>query len=173
MTRAWAKWRELSGVICDKKIATKLKLLIYQTVIRPTFLFGCETWPMSVKDEKRMATTEMRMVQWAIGVSLLEHRRNEEILEEAKVKPIAMVMRTRRLEWSRHVKRRDETENIRAVVEMKMKGKHPRGRTKLRWKDTVRRDLKAWKIREEWATDREIWKGLCKTRYPEQRDGER
>ena len=85
VTKARSKWRELSGVICDKKISTKLKLLIYQTVIRPTLLYGCETWPMSVKDEKRMATTEMRMVRWAMGVSLLEHRRNEEILEEAKV----------------------------------------------------------------------------------------
>ena len=27
-----------------------------------------------------------------------------------------------------------------------------------RWKDTVRRDLKAWNIMEEWATDRERWK---------------
>ena len=80
LTKAWSKWRELSGVICDKKIPTKLKLLIYQTVIRPTLLYGCETWPIPVKDEKRMATTEMRMVRWAMGVSLLEHRRNEEIL---------------------------------------------------------------------------------------------
>ena len=64
-----------------------------------------------------------------------------------------------------------ETENIRAVAEMKMEGKRPRGRPKLRWKYTVRRDLKAWKIKEEWATDRERWKGLCKTRYPEQGDG--
>ena len=55
---------------------------------------------MTDKDEKPMAT----------GVSLLEHRRNEEIMEEAKVEPIAMVMR--RLEWFGHVKRRDETENI-------------------------------------------------------------
>ena len=78
VTKAWSKWRELSGVICDKKIPKKLKIVIYQTVIRPTLLYGCETWPMSVKDEKRMATTEMRMVRWAIGVSLLEHRRNEE-----------------------------------------------------------------------------------------------
>ena len=54
-----------------------------------------------------------------------------EILEEAKLELITMVMR------SRHVKRRYETENIRAVVEMKMKGKRPRGRPKLRWKDTV------------------------------------
>ena len=32
-----------------------------------------------------------------------------------------------------------------------MEGKRPRGRPKLRWTDTVRRDLKAWNIREEWA----------------------
>ena len=111
------------------------------------------------------------MVRWAMGVSLLEHRRNEEILEEAKVEQIAMVMRRRRRERFGHVKRRDETENIRAVAEMKMEGKRPRGRPKLTWKVTVRRDMKAWSIREEWATDRERWKSLCKTRYPAQGDG--
>ena len=67
---------------------------------------------MSVEDEHRMTTTAMRMVRWAMGVSLLEHRRNEEILEEAKVEPIGMVMRRRGLERFGHVKRRDETENI-------------------------------------------------------------
>ena len=67
------------------------------------------------------------------------------------MEPIVMVMRGRRLEWFGHVKRkrRDETESIRAVVEMKMEGKRPMGRPKLRWKDNVRRDLKAWNIREE------------------------
>ena len=48
---------------------------------------------------------------------------------------------------------------------MKMEGKRPRGRPRLLWKDTVRGDMKAWKIREEQATDRERWKGLCKTCY--------
>ena len=108
--------------------------------------------------------------QWG-WVSLLEHRINEEILEEAKMEAIATVMRRRRLEWFGHVKRRGETENIRAVAEMKMEGKRPRGRPKLRWNDTVRRDLKAWNINEEWAADRERWKCLCKIRYPEQGDG--
>ena len=59
------------------------------------------------------------MVRWSMGVSLLEHRTNEEILEEARVELIPMVMRRRRLEWFGHVKRRDETDNILAVVEMK------------------------------------------------------
>ena len=44
------------------------------------------------------------------------------------MEPIAMVMRGRRLEWFGQVKRREETENIRAVAEMKMEGKRLRGR---------------------------------------------
>ena len=59
-------------------------------------------------------------------VSLLEHQGNEEILEEARVELIAMVMRRRRLEWIGHVKRRDETKkNISAVAEMKMEDEVP------------------------------------------------
>ena len=66
--------------------------------------------------------------------------------------------------------RRDETENIRAAFEMKMEGKCQRERPWLRWMDAVRRDTKTWKIREEWATGRERWKGLGKTRYPTKGD---
>ena len=155
VTKAWSKWRELCGVICDTKMPTQLNLLIYQTMIVPTLLYKWETWSMSVKYEKRTATTEIRMVRWEMGVSLLEHRRNEEILEEANVEAIATVMRRRRLELFGHVKRRGETEDIRAVAEMKMEGNRYRGRPTLRWNDTVRRDLKARNIKEEWATDRE------------------
>ena len=54
--------------------------------------------------------------------AILEHRRNEEILEEARVGQIAIVMRRRRLESCEHVTRRDETEHTRAVVEMKKEG---------------------------------------------------
>ena len=73
----------------------------------------------------------------------------------AVITRIAMVVRRRRLEWFGYDRRRDEIENIRSVVKMKMQRKRPRGKPKLRWKDNVRRDLKAWNIREEWATDRE------------------
>ena len=68
----------------------------------------------------------------------------------SKNKPIAMVMRRRRREWFGHVKRRDETENIQAVVEMNMDGNCPKGRPRLYWKDAVRRVLKAWNIKKNW-----------------------
>ena len=65
------------------------------------------------------------------------------------MEPIAMVMEEmRRLEWFGHVKRRDETENIRAVAKIKMEEKRPRGRRELRWKDTGRRDMNAWRGEE-------------------------
>ena len=43
------------------------------------------------------------MERCTLLVSLLEHRWNGEILEEAKVVPIATAMRRRRLEWFGHV----------------------------------------------------------------------
>ena len=51
-----------------------------------------------IVSEKQTATTERRMVRLAGCVSLLEHFRNEEILEEARVEQIAIVMKIK-LEW--------------------------------------------------------------------------
>ena len=84
-------------------------------------------------------------------------------MEEARVEPIAIVVRRRRLEWFGHVKIRDEVENIRAVAEIKMEGKRPRGRPGLRWKGHCKRDMKACKMREK-------WKDVCRTCYLAQGD---
>ena len=59
-----------------------------------------------------MAMTEM--MRWAMGACLLEHCRNV-ILEESMVER-SEPMFTRRWEWFGHMKRRDETENIRGVA---------------------------------------------------------
>ena len=55
---AWNKWREVTGVICDKKVPVKLKHKIYKTVIRPTMTYGAECWTMKKKDEMLMNKTE-------------------------------------------------------------------------------------------------------------------
>ena len=170
MAKAWSKWRELS--LSDLRQGSSNEIEA-PDIPDSDSADVCETWPISVKDDKCMATTETIMVRCAMGLRLVEHRRNE-VLEETKEEPIAIVVRMGRLEWCGHVGRRDETENDRAVVEMKMERKRTRWRPTLRWKDTVRGDLKAWNIREEWATDRERWKCICMVRYPAHGDsGER
>ena len=41
---AWGKWRDLSGVIIDKKMSRKFKIKLYMPVIRPVLLHGAECW---------------------------------------------------------------------------------------------------------------------------------
>ena len=41
---AWAKWREVSGVMRDKKMPIKLKDKIYKTIAKPAMIYGSECW---------------------------------------------------------------------------------------------------------------------------------
>ena len=38
MKVAWSKWREVSGVMCDKKMPIKLKDKIYKTIVKPAIM---------------------------------------------------------------------------------------------------------------------------------------
>jgi hypothetical protein len=38
----WVKWRQASGVLCDKKVPNKLKSKFYRTTIRPAMMYGAE-----------------------------------------------------------------------------------------------------------------------------------
>ena len=56
---AWNSWRGLSGVICDKKVPVKLKNTLYTNVIRPTLIYGSESWVLHKAEQQRMHTTDM------------------------------------------------------------------------------------------------------------------
>ena len=51
VSAAWGKWRDLSGVTSDKKMARKLKIKLYTAVIRPVFLYVAECWTVKKKAE--------------------------------------------------------------------------------------------------------------------------
>ena len=60
--KAWNKWRELTNVLCDKKIPTHLKVLLYKSAIKPTLLYRNVTWPLTPRNEDRIFTTEKKML---------------------------------------------------------------------------------------------------------------
>ena len=158
--KAWNRWRELTGVLCDKKIPTKLKVLLYKTAIKPTLMYGNEIWPLTQRQEDKISATEMRMLRHIYNVDWEDHITNDSIREEAKIEAIAIGMRRRRLQWYGHVRRRDREEDIRMVAEMRIQGKRKRGRPKKRWMDTVKDDMLRWGLSDEDVDDRIRWHSL-------------
>ena len=104
-----------------------------------------------------MSNTEMRMLRWIQGVSLRDHTRNEEIREAATVQPIATHLMQKPLRWYGHVRRRDESHITRTLLDMEVEGVRSRGRPKLRYMDTIRRDIKKNGLTDVNILDRNDW----------------
>ena len=89
VTIAWSKSRETTGVMCDGNIPTQLKDKVYKTAIKPAMVYGAECWAVRKKEERKLHTTEMRMLRWAREKTRLYHVRNVDIYKEAHMYPMA------------------------------------------------------------------------------------
>ena len=59
----WMKWKEVSGVMCDWKIPVALKDKLFTTIIRPAMTYGSEFGAVKKKDENKLNSAEMRMIE--------------------------------------------------------------------------------------------------------------
>ena len=121
----------------DKKVPVKLKNKLYKTVIRLTLIYGSECWALHRAEQQRMHTTEMKMLRWIQGKTRKDRIRNEKFRSDAMVKPITTYVAQKRLSWYGHVMRREDTKFAKQVTTMKVGGKRPRGRPRLRWMDSA------------------------------------
>ena len=117
MEVAWARWRDLSGVIYDKKIPIKLKVKLYTTIVRPALLYGSETWVVRRKEEQMLEKTEMRMLRRIKGVTIRDKVRSHDIRKELGVSDIKEKVREARLRWYGHVMRSYKESMVRRVME--------------------------------------------------------
>ncbi|KAK6755042.1 hypothetical protein RB195_013798 [Necator americanus] len=97
-----------TGVLCYKKVPVRLKSKIYRTVVRPVALYECECWPTTKALERVLHAMEMRMLIWAIGVTLKEKVSNDTVRSILGVVPITEKMKEERLRCFGHVLRREE-----------------------------------------------------------------
>ena len=45
----WNEWKRVSGVICDRRLPTRVKEKVYSSVVRPTMVYGLETVAVTKK----------------------------------------------------------------------------------------------------------------------------
>lgn len=75
------RWRELAGALCDKKMPTKLNVLLYKTAI----MYGNEIWQQTHGQEERF----IHNINWEDYVT------KNSVKEMAKLGAIALAMRRR------------------------------------------------------------------------------
>ena len=57
------KWRNASGILCDRRIPLRLKGKFYKMAIRPAMLYGTECWAVKKQYVNKMNVAEMRMLR--------------------------------------------------------------------------------------------------------------
>jgi hypothetical protein len=151
--------------------AKNLKIRIYRTINLPVVLYGCETWSLTLREERRLRVFDNRMLRKIFGpmrdeVTGEEWRKlhNEELSDLYSSPSMITIIKSRRMRWAGHVAQMGAKRNAYRLLLGKPEGKIPLGRPRGRWVDNIRMDLRevGWGD-VDWiglAKDRNRWRAL-------------
>ena len=162
----WSKWREIAGLLCNQRIPLRSRSNIYHACIRSVMLYGAETWPLTQRLERVIVSCDRRMLRYMSGVRLQERVASKEVARRCGLRQITDVLRTSRLRWYGHVRRREEGEALATVRDWTVQGRRPRGRPRKTWMDNVREDMRSLNLTDEMTEDRLIWKNAIARQTP-------
>ena len=161
--------KEKNKIFWIKNSKFHLKIKIYRTIILPAVLYGCETWSLTLKEERRLRVFENRVLRRVFGpksnevTGELRKLHNEELSDLYSLPNIVRVVKSRRMRWVGHVARM----GVYRVLARKPDGKRPMGRPRRRWEDNIKMDLqKVGGSCGDWmelAQDSERWRALVST----------
>ena len=132
----WKKFKEVSSVICGRSISLKVRCTLYKSYVRNVLTYGAECWALKMDDERRLKTSEMRMLQMMCGKTLKDQMNNKKIGEMTGVVRLEEFLREKRLRWLGHVERMDEERGPVKALLLKLMGQK-KGRLKKRWKEVL------------------------------------
>jgi len=141
-----------------------------QTIILPIVLYGCETWSLTLREERRLRVFENRVLRTVFGPKRDEvtgewrKLHNEELSDLYSLPNIVRVVKWRRMRWACM----GEGRGVHRVLVGKPegKGKRPSGRPRCRWEDNITRKMDLQEVGggcEDWmelAEDRDRWRAL-------------
>jgi hypothetical protein len=128
-------------------LSNNVNVKIYQTIILPVVLYGCDTWSLTLREENRLRVFENRVLRRIFGPKRDEvtgewrKLHNEELRNLYSSPDIIRQVKSRRMRWAGHVARMGEERKVYKVLEGKPEGKRPLGRPTRRWEDGIRMDL--------------------------------
>ncbi|KAJ4439313.1 hypothetical protein ANN_07435 [Periplaneta americana] len=138
------------------------------TVILLVFLYGCETWTLTLREEQRLRVFENKVLKKIFGAKRDEVTGEWRKLHKTELHAlfssldIIRNIKSRRLRWAGHVARMGESRNAYRVLIGRPEGKRPLGRPRRRWEDIIKMDLREMGYDcRDWinlAWDRDQWR---------------
>jgi hypothetical protein len=137
----------VQNIFSSRTISKNLETKIYRTVILPVVLYGCETWSLALREEHRLRIFENSLLRRMFGLKRDEDGswrklHNDELHNPYSSPHIVRVIKSRRMRWEGHVARMGEWRGVYRVSVGRPAGKRPLGRSRGRWKDNIKTDLR-------------------------------
>jgi len=165
-----ACYHSVQNLLSSRLLSKNLKIKIYRTIIVPVVLYGCETWSLILREERKLRVFEKMVLRRIFGPRrdevTGEWRRlhNEELNDLYSSPNIVRVIKSRRMRWAGHVARIGEERGVYRILVGKPEGRRPLGRPRRRWVDNIRKDLQVVECRYlDWiglAQHRDRWRTL-------------
>ena len=114
----------------DRKGSKKLKIKIYRNIILHVVLYGCESWSLTLREERGLRVFENRVLRRVFGPKRDEvtgewRKLHNEELNDLYCSPnIVRVVKSRRMRWAGHVARIREGRVVHRVLVGKPEGKN-------------------------------------------------
>jgi len=133
-------------------------------------VYGCETWSLTLREERRLRVFENRVLMRIFGPKRDEvtgecRKLHTEELNDLYFSPnIVRVIKWRRMRWAGHVACMGERRGVYRVLVRKPEGKRPFGRPRRGWEDDFKMNLQevgCWGM--DWIEldqDRDGWRAL-------------
>ena len=125
-------------------LSKNILVKIHRTIILPVVLYGCETWSLTLREERRPRVFENKVLRRIFGLKKDEvtgewrKLHNEEKLNDVYCSPnIVWVIKSRRMRWAGHVALMGERRDVWRVLVGKPEGK----RWRTRWENNNNMDL--------------------------------
>jgi len=151
-------------------LSKNFNIKIYRTIILPVVLYGCETWSLTPREERRLRVFENRVMRRIFGLKgdevTGEWRKlhNEELNDLCCSPYIIWVIKSRRMRCAGHVAGTGSGRGVYRILVGKAEGKRPVGRSRCRWEDNIKMDLQEVECGGmDWidiAQDRDRWRAL-------------